>query len=219
MQQQEAGRHRHQWVARELHDRVGNELAVALRQLELVELHLPRDPERASERIAGGMRAVSEAMRVTRELADELSRDPAPRPAPGDLTEDLRSFAARLAPGGTSIAVHVAGAQSWLPDLHKGQLFLILCEALRNAAVHAAAEHVVVRMDITEKAVSAVVEDNGKGFDMTRDPDPSARRSMGLTSMRERAEALCGTAMVVSRPRRGTRVTVWMPLPARGRRA
>ncbi|WP_369391990.1 sensor histidine kinase [Streptomyces sp. CG1] len=219
MQQQETGRRRRHWVARELHDRVGSELAVALRQLELVELHLPRDPERASERIAGGLRAVSEAMRVTRELADELSRDPAPRPAPGDLTEALRSFAARLAPDGTSVAVHVAGLQSWLPDPHKGQLFLILCEALRNAAVHADAEHVVVRLHITEKAVSAVVRDNGKGFGMTRDPDPSARLGMGLTSMRERAESLGGTVVVVSRPGRGTRVTLWMPLPDLGRPA
>jgi len=139
MQQQEAGRRRHHWVARELHDRVGNELAVALRQLELVELHLPRDPERASQRIAGGLRAVSEAMRVTRELADELAGGPVPRPAPrgpGDLGEELRSFAASLAPCGTSITVHAAGVPSWLPDPHKGQLFLILCEALRNAAVH-----------------------------------------------------------------------------------
>ncbi|MFJ8313194.1 MULTISPECIES: sensor histidine kinase [unclassified Streptomyces] len=217
MQQQETGRRRHQWVARELHDRVGNELAVAHRQLELVELHLTRDPALAAERISGGLRALAEAMRVTRELAGELSAGRAPRPARGDLADDLRSFAEALLPAGTRVAVHLTGHQSQLPDRHRGQLFLILCEALRNASTHAAAEHVVVHADITARAVSAVVEDNGKGFDMIG--DPPAGHGIGLASMRERARALGGTVTVVSAPGRGTRVTACLPLPAGGRRS
>ncbi|MEV5277556.1 sensor histidine kinase [Streptomyces sp. NPDC006692] len=215
MQQQETGR-RHQWVARELHDRVGNELAVAQRQLELVELHLTRNPALAAERISGGLRALAEAMRVTRELAGELAAGRAPRPARGDLADDLRSFARALMPAGTRVAVQVGGDQDRLPDEQRGQLFLILCEAMRNASTHAAAEHVFVHADITATAVSAAVEDNGKGFDMIG--DPPAGHGIGLASMRERARALGGRASVVSVPGRGTRVSAWLPLPVGGPR-
>lgn len=221
------GRSRHQWVARELHDRVGNELAVAHRQLELVELHLTQDPELAAERISGGLRALAEAMRVTRELAGQLSDGRAPlaarTEAPGglrplartDLAGDLCAFAKGLMPVGTRVVVQVTGQPARLPDEHRGQLFLILCEALRNVSTHAAADHVVVYADITDTTASAVVEDNGKGFDMIG--APPAGRGIGLASMRERARGLGGTLTVASVPGRGTRVTAWLPLPL-GRR-
>ncbi|MFG3284100.1 sensor histidine kinase [Streptomyces sp. NPDC048111] len=233
MQQQETrrrrhqwtGRGRHQWVARELHDRVGNELAVAQRQLELVELHLTRDPALAAERISGGLRALAEAMRVTRELAGHLNDGRAPLgPRTGaagglpplartELAGELRAFAKGVLPSGTRVVVQVTGEPVRLGAEHRGQLFLILCEALRNAAAHAKAEHVVVYADITDTTASAVVEDNGRGFDMNG--APPAGRGIGLGSMRERARSLGGTLTVASVPGRGTRVTAWLPLEPR----
>ncbi|SEN90522.1 sensor histidine kinase [Actinacidiphila rubida] len=203
---------RHTWrdprhVARELHDRVGSELAVVLRQLELAQLFVRDDPKSAEERLEQGLRAVSEAMRVVRELSGELS---GAGTSCGRLADDLRAFAGGVAPAGTRVRVRTDGDESWLPPGHRGQLFLILCELLRNAFAHARAGTVRVRTRITPDAVTAVVEDDGVGFDPSTGIPPG--HGFGLVSMGERAHGLGGATRIESAAGRGTRVTVRLPL-------
>lgn len=199
-------------VARELHDRVGNELAVALRQLELAEQFLRGDPDRAGERLARGLHAVSEAMRVTRELSGELSGAGA---LGGRLADDLRAFADSAAPAGTHVLIRITGEESCLTDRQRGQLFLIVCELLRNSFRHAEAGVVMVGAEIAPAAATAVVEDNGRGFDQSALAAPG--HGFGLISMRERARNLGGTTHVQSTPGHGTRATVRIPLTEAGR--
>jgi signal transduction histidine kinase len=56
-----------------------------------------------------------------------------------------------------------------------------------------------------------VISDDGVGFDL-----PGIRRAsrrLGLTSMRDRAEAVGGTLRIDTAPRAGTTVTLEVPLP------
>ena len=55
-----------------------------------------------------------------------------------------------------------------------------------------------------------VVTDDGRGFDPD-DPAATARRRLGLASMRERATAVGGRLRVESRPGRGTTVRLEVP--------
>jgi signal transduction histidine kinase len=68
---------------------------------------------------------------------------------------------------------------------------------------------VAVDVDASDGMVTITVRDDGVGF------DPAARaireRRLGLTSMRERAEALGGTLTVETAPRAGTAVRVEVP--------
>src|SRR6266536_2013585 len=71
------------------------------------------------------------------------------------------------------------------------------------------AEPVVVDVEASDGGVTITVRDDGVGF------DPAARaireRRLGLTSMRERAEALAGTLTVESVPGAGTTVRATVP--------
>jgi two-component system, NarL family, sensor kinase len=59
------------------------------------------------------------------------------------------------------------------------------------------------------KRLELSVQDNGTGFD----PDsPASRRTLGLTSMRERAVLLGGTCTVESTRGSGTTVCLSVPL-------
>jgi len=87
-------------------------------------------------------------------------------------------------------------------------LFRILQEALGNAAKHAAARHIVVRLTRWQDTVSLIVSDDGVGF------DPGGLASgggLGLVMMRERAGQLNGTFDFQSTPGRGTTITVVIP--------
>ncbi|HET7132764.1 MAG TPA: ATP-binding protein, partial [Gammaproteobacteria bacterium] len=83
-------------------------------------------------------------------------------------------------------------------------------EALRNAARHAEARNVELRVRHDAISASLEVTDDGRGFDVKRAEE--RRPGMGLFSMRERVSLVNGTLAVISAPARGTRVVATIPL-------
>jgi signal transduction histidine kinase len=88
----------------------------------------------------------------------------------------------------------------------------IVGESLRNVAQHAHATNAKLDLGYGDAGISITVEDDGQGFD----PDaavaiaPTAGH-FGLVGMRERAESIGGTLVVLSRPGQGTIVKATMP--------
>ena len=91
------------------------------------------------------------------------------------------------------------------------ELLKIANEALGNALRHAGDARVSVRLTAGPDLASLAVADDGAGFDLA-DTLRTSRR-LGLTSMRERAEALGGTLRIDTAPGAGTTVTLEVPLP------
>jgi PAS domain S-box-containing protein len=92
-----------------------------------------------------------------------------------------------------------------LPASVEEGLYRIAQEALNNILKHAAATSVTVRIYREDDLVALEIADNGAGFD----PDAMTDHGgMGLVSMRERAERLGGSLIILSAPNAGTRVRV-----------
>ncbi len=89
------------------------------------------------------------------------------------------------------------------------EVLLVASEALANALQHAGAASIEVTLDTGGDTVRLTVADDGAGFDLARTLRESRR--LGLTSMRERAEALGGTVHVDTAPGAGTRVQLEVP--------
>ncbi|MFX0143979.1 MAG: ATP-binding protein, partial [Candidatus Hodarchaeota archaeon] len=89
------------------------------------------------------------------------------------------------------------------------ELFLIAQEALANTAKHAFATKVWLSVRQLDEEVSLQVIDNGRGFDLTKEP---GRLGHGLSNMFERARQIGGRFEIVSSPGDGTTVTVHMPM-------
>jgi signal transduction histidine kinase/ligand-binding sensor domain-containing protein len=87
-------------------------------------------------------------------------------------------------------------------------LFRVVQEALGNAAKHARATRITVRLTRTNRMVSLVISDNGVGFDPGH---VNAASGLGLIMMRERATQLNGTFEVTTTPGRGTTIEVVIP--------
>ncbi|HLA64642.1 MAG TPA: PAS domain S-box protein, partial [Rhodothermales bacterium] len=92
-------------------------------------------------------------------------------------------------------------------------LFRIAQEAVSNAARHAGARELTIRLARRDGDVRLVVADDGQGL-------PAGARAtgvggMGLRTMRSRAAALGGTLTVESAPGTGTTVTCVVPLASR----
>ena len=87
-------------------------------------------------------------------------------------------------------------------------LFRIVQEALGNAAKHAAARRINVRLRRSDGFVSLEVSDDGVGFDRAL---LGSSAGLGLITMRERAGQLNGTFEVESASGRGTTISVTIP--------
>jgi signal transduction histidine kinase len=87
-------------------------------------------------------------------------------------------------------------------------LFRIAQECLRNAARHASASRVEVRVWQSGKALQLTVRDDGIGFDHRKRRE---KPSLGLASMRQRVSLLGGDIKIASKPFKGTKIWVSVP--------
>lgn len=195
--------------AREIHDRIGNWISLAMRYLDLYEIYRERDPHTANEKIVDTRRVLGDLLESTRRLMSDLRLETPVRSA----AMALRAFVRTVDPG-FSVRVAVDGDEELIPVDLRDELFVVMREALRNVFAHAEATSASAVLQVTATQVSAVVEDDGAGFDL--DVDLPSERRTGLDSMRERVELFGGKLVLASRPARGTRVEITVPLPESG---
>ena len=178
---QEAERRR---LARELHDETGQALTSILLGLKGLEEQLGADDSRAA--VADLRELVVSTLQDVRRLAVEL------RPTALDdfglvaaLERLTESFAEQ-----SRIPVDFQSAlpPQRLPEEVETALYRIVQESLTNVVKHAHASRVSVLLTRRNGSVAAVVEDDGRGFDLSEVPDGG----FGLLGMRERVAALGG---------------------------
>jgi CheY-like chemotaxis protein len=83
------------------------------------------------------------------------------------------------------------GGEPLDPDVETA-LFRVAQQALANIEQHAAARHVHVVLERSGSTVSLRVQDDGRGFDPAEVEVLAGHQGFGLTSMRERVQALGG---------------------------
>jgi signal transduction histidine kinase len=190
-------------LARELHDSVTQTLFSIGHTAEAAAELVEGDPARAREQLGHLQELTRTAMLEMRSLIFELR--PAELETEG-LAAALRKHVEVLRRlHRQEIEVEVSGERRLPAHVEKG-LLRIAQEALGNALRHSGATHVRLALAAHDSRVSLRVADDGRGFD----PEEAVTRSrrLGLTSMRERAEALGGTLAIDSHPGQGTTIDV-----------
>jgi PAS domain S-box-containing protein len=196
-------------ISRELHDRVAHSMGVAHQSLQLYEALEEKDPVRAHGKLHTAQEMTKTALEQTRNLSMELRRSE----MENGLVAALQDLLEVAVPDDISAELSASGAESRLSDHQRGQLYLILREAVRNAVRHSGCSSLTVRLDITSEEVSAYVEDDGCGFE----GNGESRGDLGLRSIRERTALLEGKAEVYSAPQGGVGVQIRIPLLNGGR--
>lgn len=102
-----------------------------------------------------------------------------------------------------------------LPPHVATTIYRIVQEGLTNIAKHADADSVSLILVRQHDHVSAIIEDNGKGFDVQAVMNaPIKERRLGLLGMRERVVMVGGTLNIESAPSGGTALFIRIPVPA-----
>ncbi|MER3423950.1 MAG: hypothetical protein C4293_12680 [Nitrospiraceae bacterium] len=114
---------------------------------------------------------------------------------------------------GISVDLHAQGLESRLPASVELTLYRIIQEALTNIVKHAGATIVSIVIEHLGSSVRAIVEDNGRGFDVeTMLQSLRVTKHFGLLSMQERAALVNGSIMFESTPGLGTTIFITVPL-------
>jgi signal transduction histidine kinase len=92
-----------------------------------------------------------------------------------------------------------------LPDAYKTCVYRVVQEALNNTVKHAKATEARVIVRWSAEGLLVVVQDDGVGFDSTRD------KGMGLIGMEERVRRLKGRFRIDSQPGSGTVLSFLFP--------
>ncbi len=119
------------------------------------------------------------------------------------LQDYARDWSQRV---GIVVDVRVQG-EGTTPLQIEEALFRVAQEGLANVARHSRASGVKIQLTWNEEEVCLSIRDNGQGFDTAR----TVRKGLGLTSMRERVEALHGRLSIAS-SEEGTTVEAHVPL-------
>jgi signal transduction histidine kinase len=187
-------------LSRELHDEIGQTLA--LLQIELSRAHLDRARELA-ERTVQTVRNISGILRPA--LLDDLGLVPA-------LQFQLEDFLRR---SGILCEFVEEGVEDRLPDPVKTCVYRVVQEALHNCEKHSGARKVRVAVRQFPEALVAEIEDDGVGFQMNDQHKPLRSMGLGLLGMRERAGIAGGSLIIDSAPSHGTRIALRIPLAPR----
>lgn len=108
---------------------------------------------------------------------------------------------------------HISGLSGQrLPSEVEVAVYRIIQEALTNVAKHAEARNVSVVLGYRDSSLMAVIEDDGKGFDVDRIMASASEKKLGLFGMHERASLIGGKLTIESQPGAGTTIFLEVPL-------
>jgi signal transduction histidine kinase len=194
-------------IARELHDDLGQSLALLGVQLQsAIQLVAPASPKAKSVFLDVRNRIGEIAHRVS-SLSHQLHSselDYLGLPA-------AAAALCRMVSEQHRVRVQCSSAVSTrLQSEIELCLYRILQEALKNAVSHGRATSIEVSLGLTDTAVNLRVTDNGCGFHVKR---PTTRPGLGLISMRERATLVGGECRIQSTVGQGTVVEATVPIP------
>jgi signal transduction histidine kinase len=193
-------------IARELHDDLGQKMALLSMELEQLGKMIPGQQDLREQirtlqnqvlEISTDMHRLSHRLHPSK--LDHLGLEAAVR----GLCRDLD------AAGMLPIDLYSKGDMADVPKDAQLCIFRIAQEALRNCAKHSGADSVYVVLAKTGGQVRLSVSDDGRGFDMG---SQTINRGLGFTSMRERVRILGGRILVHSKPGRGTYIEASIPL-------
>ncbi len=191
-------------ISRELHDQMGQSLTALLMAINSIIEGSP-NASNVEERLDKLKVSVEELMDQAHLLAWEL------RPPSLDNLGLRAALEQYLNEWSRSTGVRADFASRGLNNLERldkvveTTLYRVVQEALNNVNRHADAEMVSVLLERMDGNVTAIVEDNGRGFDVEAIISGNSER-LGLVGMRERIELVGGSLAIESSEGQGTTV-------------
>ena len=194
-------------IAKDLHEDVGQRLALLAVGIDQLKNHLPNRTVELLDRMDAVRKQTLEILTDVKASAHELY---SPRLEYLGVAAVMRIFCEEF---GERKKVEIDFRSHGLPSLVQPEvsicLFRVLQEALHNGVKHSGVKKFEVQLWGASDAIHLTVRDSGAGFDT----DAARKgRALGLTRIEQRVKLVEGKFSIDSQPEKGTTVHVSVPL-------
>jgi signal transduction histidine kinase len=195
-------------ISRELHDELGQALAILKLKMRSVKRDLRADQTAVKDECEQSLQYIDQVIDNVRRLSRNLSPS---------ILEDLGLSAGlkRLVNDFTDCyqveaSLAIGEIDRLFSQKTQIMLYRILQEALTNVGKHAQASQISLGTQMEDGTVTFYVEDDGKGFDVKRTMN-SPQKGLGLATMHERVRILGRSLELLSEVGKGTRISFSIP--------
>lgn len=194
-----AGEDERRYIARELHDDLGQ-------RLSLIAIQLAQDSKNnegnTNESLHELDTVISDVHNLSHSLHSTKLEHLGLNAAIGELCRKLsQRYDLEIVLQPNEVPVDLS------PDVALC-FYRVAQEALNNAIKHSSASHVLLALTWENGHLTMSVRDDGVGFNPA-----SAQRGLGLATMEERLLTVGGVLTIVSKPSAGTTITAQVPMP------
>ncbi len=197
-------------IAQELHEETLQSLATLCMATEAIINSKETDPMRSMEDLKALRRKINGVIEEVRRFSYGL------RPGVLDylgLLASLETLTDELNEKGIKTQLTVTGQERPLPSDMEITLFRITQEALSNIKKYSMAGKVSISVNYLTDRVRLTITDNGQGFSLPERLSELANQGkLGIIGMEERTRLYGGSFAIHTRAKRGTRITVTLPV-------
>jgi two-component system sensor histidine kinase DegS len=196
-------------IAKEIHDGIGQMLTGLKFSLESINLD---DKEKSAQKIEYLKKLSLDIIKGVRTatfnlMPPELS-DHGIVSSLAKLTQELSKLT-----GKEILFYNKTDFDQRLDSLVEINIYRLTQEAINNALKYADSSHIIVQLSHSATLLSIIIDDNGKGFDVSSvEKKRNSESGMGLLFMKERIQYINGRVFFNSIPGEGTRITFNIPI-------
>jgi len=192
------------YIARELHDELGQSLTAIDTMATLIKSQAPDG--RVAENAGRISSIVDNLFDHVRSILSRIRSPVLESTGLVEAVQELLNHHGQV--NGLQSSLSVSGEFDDLSATAITAFYRVMQEALTNIVRHAKASRVDVRLSREDGTLLLVIDDNGKGADL----DGSDSIGLGMIGMRERIESLNGSCIFGSSPGKGMRVSIAVPM-------
>ncbi|MGZ3865844.1 MAG: tetratricopeptide repeat-containing sensor histidine kinase [Bacteroidia bacterium] len=195
-------------IARELHDGIGQQLSAARLNVAGLQTALKINSEEERTLLQNAVELLDDSVKEVRTVSHSMMPNALIK---SGLVSAVREFIHRIsAAGNLKVNLEIVGLTERLEQTTETVLFRVLQELVNNIIKHANASEISIQLVKHEAELSIVVEDNGKGFNVSKTLNEAG--GIGLKNIQSRINFLNGNVFFDSFPGKGTTVTIELPV-------
>ncbi len=200
-------------IARELHDDIGQRLALVAIEVQQLDGAFPETKEAIHARVHDLWKRITDISTDAGRISHQLHSSKLQLLG---LALAIRSLCADFSKQ-HQLAIHCTctAVPEQMDNNISLSLFRVAQEALHNIVRHSHAKSAIVELSGQADEINLRISDDGTGFDVDT---ALAGESLGLISMEERLRLVDGTLAVKSGPSFGTRIDARVPIAVSSRR-
>jgi len=193
-------------IAADLHDGVGQTFSVVRLNLASLLGRITFNKTEDAFLADKTMALVDESCKEVRTIAHQMMPNILLKTG---LASAVKDFVTKIDADKLKVTVETSGLAERLDSNTEIVLYRVLQECVNNVIKHAEASRLDIQLSRDEGGVSAMVEDNGKGFDTNKKEN---FEGIGVKNIITRLTYLKGSVDFSSAPGKGTLVAIYVPL-------